>query len=159
MFADAWAERPECPSCEKGTACNILFSYAKVYSVTYDSGSVPRRAIFCPRGASPLGTVVRPSCQIAASIYDEYSVGLSICPTFTRLCLTMTSMIQVCSNLNRARVFITNTRPDEIRSRRRSPASKRKGAEWPERLSLLQKGHTSKHFDDFYLEAKARIWP
>ena len=30
-----------------------LFSYTKVYSVIYDSGSVPRRVIFSPRETSP----------------------------------------------------------------------------------------------------------
>ena len=31
----------------------VLSSYTKVYSVIYDSGSVPRRAIFSPRETSP----------------------------------------------------------------------------------------------------------
>ena len=51
---------------------------------------------------------------IASGIYDEYSVGPSIRPICTRCCLTMTHMIQVCSNFHSARVLIIKTRPDEI---------------------------------------------
>ena len=35
---------------------------------------------------------------IAASIYSKYSVGLSVRQVCTRYCLTMTNMIQACSN-------------------------------------------------------------
>ena len=65
---------------------------------------------------------------IAASIYDEYSTGPSIRPICTRCCLTMTNVIQVCSNFHSARVFIANTRPDEItwRSERTRPSSGRR---------------------------------
>ena len=55
---------------------------------------------------------------IAASIHDGYSVGASIRPIRTRSCLTMTDVIQVCSNFHCARAFIINARPDEIRSPR-----------------------------------------
>ena len=51
---------------------------------------------------------------IAASIYDKCSAGPSIRPICTRRCFTTTNMIQVCSNFHLARVFIINTRPDEI---------------------------------------------
>ena len=46
--------------------CIILFfsSYTKVYSVTYDSGSVPRRVIFSPRETSPLVTGPRRSLSL-----------------------------------------------------------------------------------------------
>ena len=37
---------------------------------------------------------------IAASIYDNYSVGPSIRPICTRYCFTMTNLIQVCSNFH-----------------------------------------------------------
>ena len=50
---------------------------------------------------------------IAASIYDKYSKSASILPNCTRCCLTMTTMIQVCSHFRGAGVFIMNTRPDE----------------------------------------------
>ena len=36
---------------------------------------------------------------IEVSVYDKRSVGPSIRPVCTRCCLTMTDMIQVCSNL------------------------------------------------------------
>ena len=51
---------------------------------------------------------------IAGSIYDEYSVGPSIQPVCTTYCFTMTNMIQVCSNFHEARVFVLNSRRDEI---------------------------------------------
>ena len=56
--------------------------------------------------------------QISASIYDKYSVGRSIRPICTRCCFTMTNMIQVCGNFQWGQVFITNTRPDEMRMNR-----------------------------------------
>ena len=37
----------------KGTKYNVFASYAEVYWVTYDSGSVPRRVIFSPRETPP----------------------------------------------------------------------------------------------------------
>ena len=54
---------------------------------------------------------------IAASIYDKYSIGPSTRPMGTRCCFKMTSLIQMCSNLHWARVFIVHTRPDEIVSK------------------------------------------
>ena len=51
---------------------------------------------------------------IAASTYDKYSVDLSIRPICTRCCLTMTDMIQVCSNFHCARVFIAKIRLNKI---------------------------------------------
>ena len=51
---------------------------------------------------------------IAASIYDKPSIGPSTRPIYTICCFTLTSMIQVCSNFHRTRVFIMNTRPDEM---------------------------------------------
>ena len=53
--------------------------------------------------------------SIAASNYDKHSVGPSFRPICDRYCSTMTNMMQVCSNFHQARVFITITRPDEIR--------------------------------------------
>ena len=47
---------------------------------------------------------------IAASIYDEHSVGPSFRPMCTRCCFTVTRTIQVCSKFYWARVFIINTR-------------------------------------------------
>jgi hypothetical protein len=52
---------------------------------------------------------------IAASIYDKYSVRLSIRPVCTRCCFTMTDMVQVCSYCRWSRVFIISTRPDAIK--------------------------------------------
>ena len=49
----------------------------------------------------------------AASIHAKYSVGPLIRPICTRCCLTMSCMIQVCSNFHRSRVLTTNARPDE----------------------------------------------
>ena len=49
---------------------------------------------------------------IAASIYDQHSVGPSILSICTRCCFTMTDMIQ--ANVYWAQVFITNTRLDAI---------------------------------------------
>ena len=37
---------------------------------------------------------------IAASIYDEYSIGPSTLLICTRHCFTMTNMIQVCGNFH-----------------------------------------------------------
>ena len=51
---------------------------------------------------------------IAASIYDTHSVGPSIRQFLIRCYLTMTDMIEVCSQFHEARVFIINTRPDKI---------------------------------------------
>ena len=53
----------------------------------------------------------------AASIYDKYSAGPSFSPIGTGCCFTMIKTIQACSNFNPARVFIINTRPDEILSK------------------------------------------
>ena len=50
----------------------------------------------------------------AASIDDEYTVDPSIRPICTKYCLSMTNIIQVCSNFHWSRVCITRTRPDEI---------------------------------------------
>ena len=50
----------------------------------------------------------------AVSIYDKYSIGPSMRSMCTRCCFTMTNMMQVWSNFRWARVFIINTRPDEI---------------------------------------------
>jgi len=50
---------------------------------------------------------------IAASIYDNYSVGPSIRPICTRCCFTKTNMIRVCRNVHWAGVCIMNIRPDE----------------------------------------------
>ena len=50
----------------------------------------------------------------AANICDEHSVGPSIRPLCTKCCFTMTNTIQVCSNFDRAGVFIINIHPDEI---------------------------------------------
>jgi len=63
---------------------------------------------------------------IAASIYHKYSVGPSIRPICTRFCFTMTNMIQVCSNFRCDRVFIINTRPDEMRRVIASPSCAQK---------------------------------
>ena len=54
----------------------------------------------------------------AASTHGIYSVDPSIRPICTRCCFTMTHMIQVCGNFHCARVFITDTRPDEIAGQR-----------------------------------------
>jgi len=51
---------------------------------------------------------------IAASVNENYQVGPSIRPICIRCYFTMTNTIQVCSNFYEARVFITNTRPEEI---------------------------------------------
>jgi len=59
-----------------------------------------RRAFFMTRGTGR-GT---------AYMRTAYT---GIGPIRTRCCLTMTNMIQVCSNFHRARVFIMNTRPDK----------------------------------------------
>jgi hypothetical protein len=49
----------------------VLSAYTNVYSVTYDSGSVPRRAIFFPLGTSP-------GClpQFRPSFVGEYTFSL-----------------------------------------------------------------------------------
>ena len=52
---------------------------------------------------------------IAVSFCDEYSIGPSTRRICTRCGFTMTNMIQVCSSLHSARVFIINVRPDGIR--------------------------------------------
>ena len=54
---------------------------------------------------------------IAASMYARYSVGPSILPRCTICIFPTTNMIQVCSKFHRARVFIINTRLDEIAHR------------------------------------------
>ena len=46
--------------------------------------------------------------------FNRGSVSPSIRPISTRCCLTMTYVIQVCSNFRWARVFIINTRRNEI---------------------------------------------
>jgi hypothetical protein len=51
---------------------------------------------------------------IAASIYNRYSQGPSIRSIHTIWCFTMIHMIQMCSVFHWARVFVINTRPDEI---------------------------------------------
>ena len=51
---------------------------------------------------------------ISVSIYGKYSVGPSFRPICTRCCFAMMNMIQRCSNIHWARVFITNTRLDKI---------------------------------------------
>ena len=51
---------------------------------------------------------------IAASIYDEYSVGPSIQQICTRRFFTMLNMIQACSNVYWTPVFIIYTCPDGI---------------------------------------------
>ena len=51
---------------------------------------------------------------IAAGNYARYPAGPSIRPICTRCCLTMTYVIQACGNSLWARVFVINTRPDEI---------------------------------------------
>ena len=58
--------------------------------------------------------VVFPPDSIAASIYNIHSVGPSVRPVCTRCCFRMTNMIQACSKFRWARIFISNTRPDEI---------------------------------------------
>ena len=49
---------------------------------------------------------------IAVSIYEKYSVGPSVRPVCTRCCFAVARMMQMCRKF--ARVFIINTRPDEI---------------------------------------------
>jgi len=49
-----------------------------------------------------------------SSIYDQYPVGPCIRPVCDGSCFTLTKMIQMCSDFNGARVFIINSRPDEI---------------------------------------------
>ena len=46
------------------------------------------------------GLLKSPPDLIEASIFDEYSVGLSIRPICTRCGFTMTNLIQVCSNFD-----------------------------------------------------------
>ena len=58
---------------------------------------------------------------IAASIYDPCSIGPSFRSICTRCFFTKTNTIQVCISLHWARVFIQNTRPDEIIVRRTFP--------------------------------------
>ena len=41
----------------------VFSSYTKVYSVTYDSVSVPRKAIFSPRETSPWYTIVHTAAK------------------------------------------------------------------------------------------------
>ena len=68
--------------------------------------------------ADPTGTTAshpKRTNLIAASIHEKYSEGPSIRPICTRYCFTMTCTIQVYSNFHRAGVFITDTRPDELR--------------------------------------------
>ena len=47
-------------------------------------------------------------------IHQNYSVGPSIPPIYTRCCFTTTDMGQLCSNFRGGRAFNTNTRPDDI---------------------------------------------
>jgi len=51
---------------------------------------------------------------IAASIYDEYSIGASIRPICTKCCCIILNMTQVSINFHLTREFVTHTRPDEI---------------------------------------------
>jgi hypothetical protein len=44
---------PHMVQCVRLTAGPALSSYTKVYSVIYDSGLVPEKSIFSPRGSSP----------------------------------------------------------------------------------------------------------
>ena len=44
---------PECGSSRPDLLLLVLSSHTKVYSVMYDSGSVPEHSIFSPRGTSP----------------------------------------------------------------------------------------------------------
>jgi len=55
-----------------------------------------------------------PTDQIAASIYDKYSVGISFEPICSRCCFTVTHMIQVCSDFQQAQASIIHARPDQI---------------------------------------------
>jgi len=56
-----------------------------------------------------------PRGLILANIHENtISVGTSIRPICTRRCVTLTNISQVCSNFCRVRVFIMNTRPDEV---------------------------------------------
>jgi len=48
-----WEVRGSIPGGGDLFLARVLSSYTKVYSVIYDSGSVPRRAIFSPRETSP----------------------------------------------------------------------------------------------------------
>ena len=75
---------------------------------------LPKYCMFSlyPRGLRGLSNV--PDLT-AVDIYDKHSVGPFIRPVCTRCCFTMTNMIKVCSNFLCARLFIMNTRPDEIR--------------------------------------------
>ena len=51
--------------------------------------------------------------MIAASIYDKHSIGPCTRPIYTSYSLTMTNMIQVCSQFHWVGVCIIDTRPDE----------------------------------------------
>ena len=66
-----------------------------------------------PPTAAKIGGFMRDDL-IAASIYNKYSIGPSIRSIWNRCCLTMTDIVQVCSDFNFARAFIIKTRPDEI---------------------------------------------
>ena len=59
---------------------------------------------------------LHPNDLIAASVYDQYSIGPSLRPICTRWYLTMNNMIQVCSNSHWVRVFTINTSADGIDS-------------------------------------------
>jgi len=41
------------PSCHADGCLTLISSYTEVYSVIYDSGSVPEKSIFSPRGTLP----------------------------------------------------------------------------------------------------------
>ena len=51
---------------------------------------------------------------IAASIHGTCAVGPSMQTNCTRSCFVMADMIHMCSKFRSARVFIINTRPDEM---------------------------------------------
>jgi hypothetical protein len=58
--------------------------------------------------------MLRAGNLIAASVHDEYSVRPIIRTVCTRYCLTMTDVIQKCTNFHEGRVLVINSRPDEI---------------------------------------------
>ena len=73
--------------------------------------------------ASGLGVELERMDSIAVSIYAKHSISPCTQPICTRCCSTMTSMIQVCRNFQRARACIINTHPDKIVARECAPCS------------------------------------
>ena len=100
---------------------------------------------------------------IAACICDEYSAGPSVRPACTRCCFTMPNMIQVSSNFHKARVFIINTRPDEIVRREAQQSSTRSVGRTQERRAVgftsasEQRVNNLNRSRDFCLKTKASI--